>query len=131
MSAPPVPPQRAAIALGSNLGDSLAILEGALSSLDRVPGMRLLARSSWYRSAPVGPIQPDYLNGCVLLEVTLSPKAVLTALHETELRFGRVRLERWGARSLDLDLILYGSLQLETPNLHVPHPRFQIGRAHV
>ena len=125
MAAPQAPPQQAAIALGSNLGDSLATLEGALAALEDVPGMRVLARSRWYRSAPVGPAQPDYVNGCALLEVGLSPEAVLEQLHAAEQRFGRVRLERWGARTLDLDLILYGTLQHESATLLVPHPRFR------
>jgi 2-amino-4-hydroxy-6-hydroxymethyldihydropteridine diphosphokinase len=125
MAAPQTPPQPAAIALGSNLGDSQATLEGALAALEEVPGIRVLARSRWYRSAPVGPAQPDYINGCALLEVGLSPEAVLEQLHAIEHRYGRVRLERWGARTLDLDLILYGALQHESASLLVPHPRFR------
>jgi len=125
MAAPPAPPQQAAIALGSNLGDSLATLEGALAALEEVPGIRVLTRSRWYRSAPVGPDQPDYLNGCALLEVGLSPEAVLEQLHATEHRYGRVRLERWGARTLDLDLILYGAQQRDSEKLLLPHPRFR------
>ena len=125
MATPQTPPQPAAIALSSNLGDSQATLEGALAALEEVPGIRVLARSRWYRSAPVGPAQPDYLNGCALLEVVLSPEAVLEQLHAIEHRYGRVRLERWGARTLDLDLILYGALQHESASLLVPHPRFR------
>lgn len=125
MATPQTPPQPAAIALGSNLGDSQATLEGALAALEEVPGIRVLARSRWYRSSPVGPAQPDYLNGCALLEVVLSPEAVLEQLHAIEHRYGRVRLERWGARTLDLDLILYGALQHESATLLVPHPRFR------
>jgi 2-amino-4-hydroxy-6-hydroxymethyldihydropteridine diphosphokinase len=125
MTEPQTPPQPTAIALGSNLGDSQATLEGALAALEEVPGIRVLARSRWYRSAPVGPAQPDYLNGCALLEVGLSPEAVLEQLHAIEHRYGRVRLERWGARTLDLDLILYGALQHESASLLVPHPRFR------
>lgn len=125
MAAPQAPPQQAAIALGSNLGDSLATLEGALDALDAVPGIRVLTRSRWYRSDPVGPAQPDYVNGCALLEVSLSPEAVLEQLHATEHRYGRVRLERWGARTLDLDLILYGLQQRDSATLLLPHPRFR------
>ena len=125
MNAPPAPLRPVAIALGSNLGDSLATLEGALASLHGMPGVRLLRRSRWYRSAPVGPLQPDYLNGCALLEVRLSPAALLERLHAIEHRYGRVRLERWGPRSLDLDLILDGSLRLDSANLTIPHPRFR------
>ena len=115
--------QQAAIALGSNLGDSRTTLEGALDALDQAPDVRLLARSSWYRSAPIGPVQPDYLNGCALLEVGLAPEALLDLLLATEQRFGRVRAERWGPRSLDLDLIFYGQLLLRSEHLQIPHPR--------
>ena len=115
--------EQAAIALGSNLGDCLATLEAALLDLDQTPQLRLLRRSSWYRSAPVGPPQPDYLNGCALLEVQLEPEALLDRLQAIEQRHGRVRAERWGPRSLDLDLILYGDRRVESERLQVPHPR--------
>ena len=123
MPSPPAPPQRAVVALGSNLGDSLRTLEGALRTLDGVPGMRLLAHSSWWRTASVGPPQPDYLNGCALLEVRLAPEALLDRLQAIESRFGRVRAERWGPRTLDLDLILFGEMVLDSARLQVPHPR--------
>lgn len=123
MSSPP--PQQAAIALGANLGDCRATLEGALAALDASPGVRLLARSRWYRSAPVGPPQPDYLNGCALLAVALEPEALLERLLATERRYGRARGERWGPRSLDLDLLLMGDRRLSTPQLTLPHPRLQ------
>jgi 2-amino-4-hydroxy-6-hydroxymethyldihydropteridine diphosphokinase len=95
MAVPQTPPQQAAIALGSNLGDSQATLEGALAALEEVPGIRVLARSRWYRSAPVGPAQPDYLNGCALLEVGLSPEAVLEQLHAIEHRYGREKEKKY------------------------------------
>jgi 2-amino-4-hydroxy-6-hydroxymethyldihydropteridine diphosphokinase len=123
MSAPP--PQQAAIALGANLGDCRANLEGALAALDASPGVRLLARSRWYRSAPVGPPQPDYVNGCALLAVALEPEALLERLLATERRYGRARGERWGPRNLDLDLLLMGDRRLSTPQLTLPHPRLQ------
>lgn len=114
---------QAAIALGSNLGASRATLEQALDDLATAEGVRLLARSSWYRSAAIGPPQPDYINGCALLEVTLAPEALLDLLQTTEARFGRVRAERWGPRSLDLDLILYAQRRIRGDRLQVPHPR--------
>ena len=120
---PPAPLPQAAIALGSNLGDSLSTLEQALELLHQSPGVRLLCRSSWYRTAPIGPVQPDYLNGCALLEVSISAAALLDLLLATENHFGRVRGERWGPRTLDLDLILYGQLSLHTAELQLPHPR--------
>lgn len=111
-----------AIALGSNLGDSLTTLESAITTLSQTPGIQLEARSHWYETAAVGPPQPDYLNGCALLRVTLTPTELLQTLLATEAKFGRVRQERWGARSLDLDLILFGDLIWQSPNLTIPHP---------
>jgi len=123
MATIPEPLEQVAIALGSNLGDSRGTLEQALDALGQSEGVRLLCRSSWYRSAPIGPVQPDYVNGCALLEVSLAPEALLDVLQGVENRFGRVRAERWGARTLDLDLILYGPLRIATERLEVPHPR--------
>ena len=123
MAPNPEPLQQVAIALGSNLGDSRGTLEQALATLDHNEAVRVVRRSSWYRSAPIGPVQPDYVNGCALLEVSLAPEALLDLLQATENRFGRVRAERWGPRTLDLDLILYGPQRIATERLEVPHPR--------
>jgi len=112
-----------AIALGSNLGDSRALLEAALVALDSAVGVSLQRRSRWYRTLAVGPPQPDYLNGCAILQVERSPQELLSLLLATEDRFGRVRQQRWGARTLDLDLLLYDELVLHTPELEIPHPR--------
>jgi 2-amino-4-hydroxy-6-hydroxymethyldihydropteridine diphosphokinase len=114
---------KCAIALGSNLGNSLSTLEDSLQLLDEIPGINLIATSSWYRTKPVGPPQPDYLNGCAVLEVQQTPEEFLVLLQAVELQFGRLRTERWGARTLDLDLLLYDDLVLNTPNLQIPHPR--------
>jgi 2-amino-4-hydroxy-6-hydroxymethyldihydropteridine diphosphokinase len=122
-----------AIALGSNLGDSHAILEGAIKRLDRLPGIKVVRRSQWYRTAPVGPPQPDYLNGCAILHVdcsaacsaNYSPQDLLAALLRVEQEFGRVRGKRWGPRTLDLDLLLVDRLILDTPTLKIPHPRMR------
>ena len=114
-----------AIALGSNLGESLTTLENALQILAKTPGITLSSRSSWYRTEPVGPPQPDYLNGCAILKVELNPQELLETLLATEQKFKRVRKERWGARTLDLDIILYDDLILDTPSLQIPHPRMQ------
>ncbi len=117
-------PKPCAIALGSNLGDCLGILTAALQVLAVTPGIRVQAVSSWYQTKPVSPIpQPDYLNGCALLQVQLPPQQVLKILLATEAKFGRVRRERWGARSIDLDLLLYDDLILDSPQLQLPHPR--------
>ncbi|MGI0489156.1 2-amino-4-hydroxy-6-hydroxymethyldihydropteridine diphosphokinase [Pantanalinema rosaneae CENA516] len=112
-----------AIALGSNLGDSLAILESALRQLAQTPNIQLLAHSHWYQTKAVGPPQPDYLNGCALLQTNLSPLQLLATLLQIEATFGRVRRERWAARTLDLDLLLFDDLILDTPTLKIPHPR--------
>jgi 2-amino-4-hydroxy-6-hydroxymethyldihydropteridine diphosphokinase len=114
-----------AIALGSNLGDSLAILEGAIDRLERSPGISVRRYSRWYRTAPIGPPQPDYLNGCAVLDVESTPEALLETLLQIEREFDRVRGERWGPRTLDLDLLLYDGLILETPTLQIPHPRMR------
>ncbi len=116
---------QSAIALGSNLGDSLNILENALKILAQTPGVTLQRRSNWYQTVPVGPPQPDYLNGCALLEVELTPEELLESLLRVEAHFGRVRRERNGPRTLDLDLLLFDDLILDTPKLQVPHPRMR------
>jgi 2-amino-4-hydroxy-6-hydroxymethyldihydropteridine diphosphokinase len=114
---------QSAIALGSNLGDSHQILEDALKRLAQTPGITLQACSSWYQTKPVGPPQPDFLNGCALLEVKLTPQELLETLLGIEAQFGRVRQERNGPRTLDLDLLLFDHLILDTPTLKLPHPR--------
>ncbi|NES81339.1 MAG: 2-amino-4-hydroxy-6-hydroxymethyldihydropteridine diphosphokinase [Moorea sp. SIO2B7] len=119
-----------AIALGSNLGNSHATLEYAIKTLDQIPAIKIKLCSSWYKTAPIGPPQPDYINGCALLEVKLSPQELLETLLRVEQKFGRVRRKRWEARTLDLDLLLFDDLILETPELKIPHPRM-IQRAFV
>lgn len=112
-----------AIALGSNLGDSHSTLLHALKTLAQTPGIILQAVSSLYVTKAVGPPQPDYLNGCALLSVQMSPEALLETLLAIEAKFGRVRRDRWAARTLDLDLLLFDDLILDTPSLQIPHPR--------
>lgn len=112
-----------AIALGSNLGDSRQILTAAVQTLDQHPQISIVAQSHWYQTAPVGPPQPDYLNGCVLLQTALTPEDLLQALLQVEAQFGRVRRQRWGPRLLDLDLLLYGDRIFDQPDLEIPHPR--------
>lgn len=112
------------VALGSNLGDSLAELKAAA---DELTGLcRRLTRSSLYRTAPVGgpPGQNDYLNAVVALsEPRLAPRELLGELLAIEERHGRVRTERWGPRVLDLDLLAHGSASIDDPGLSLPHPR--------
>lgn len=119
-----------AIGLGSNLGDSRSILTGAVDRLRSFSQIEVVAISKWYQTAPIGPPQPDYLNGCVTLQTSLEPIDLLNILHSIEAEFGRVRQEVWGARTLDLDLLLYDDLVINLPTLQVPHPRM-IERAFV
>jgi 2-amino-4-hydroxy-6-hydroxymethyldihydropteridine diphosphokinase len=113
----------AAIALGGNLGDSLSILESAIATLNQTPGIRIITQSSWYQTKPVGPPQSDYINGCALLHTTFTPQQLLSVLLTTEKKFGRERQQRWGARTLDLDLLLFNDVILDTDFLKIPHPR--------
>lgn len=114
-----------AIALGSNQGDSLSILERSLNVLNDIPGLDLKTTSSWYQTKPVGTSesQADYLNGCALLTAQQTPEELLTILQATEVQFGRTSKGDLQPRTLDLDLLLYGDLVLNTPNLTLPHPR--------
>lgn len=111
------------IGLGSNLGDRWSTLEGAVAELSRTPGVRLLRVSSLVDTDPVGPPQPRYLNGVAEVETDLAPRALLDRLQSIEERFGRRREERWGPRTLDLDLLLCGEEVIDEPGLVVPHPR--------
>lgn len=115
---------RAYIGLGSNLADPLAQLRQALSALSALPACRLAAVSSFYRSVPMGPPdQPDYINAVAALDTNLAPLSLLDALQGIEHAQGRVRgAQRWGPRTLDLDLVLFGDQVLDESRLTVPHP---------
>jgi len=112
------------IGLGGNLGDPADRLRAAAQDLAAIPQTQLKHVSSLYRSPPLGPPdQPHYVNAVAALETALPPDALLDALQALEVRHGRVRDgQRWGPRTLDLDLLLYGDAQLATPRLTVPHP---------
>lgn len=111
------------IGLGSNLCDPQRQLQSALRAVAALADSRLVQVSSAYRSAAVGPgEQPDYLNAVLRLDTVLAPLALLRALQDIEREQGRIRTVRWGPRSLDLDILLYGELQLDTPILTIPHP---------
>lgn len=112
------------VGLGSNLGDRRATLEAAVAELGRTPGVRVLRVSSLLETDPIGgPAQPCYLNGVAEVETFLGPRELLDRLLAIETQFGRVRGARWGPRTLDLDLVLYGNEVVEEVGLVVPHPR--------
>lgn len=114
----------ALIALGSNLGDRAAHLEHARDALTELPQTKLLAFSDIYETAPVGPAgQGAYLNAAASLDTALEPGTLLSHLRAIEQSAGRVRHERWGSRTLDLDLLLYDDCVMQTDDLTVPHPR--------
>jgi 2-amino-4-hydroxy-6-hydroxymethyldihydropteridine diphosphokinase len=114
------------IALGSNLCRPHSQLSKAVAALEFLPDTHLERISSVYRSAAVGPgTQPDYLNAVLLLTTKLSPIALLDAMQKIELHQGRVRDIRWGPRTLDLDLLLYGDIKITSSKLTIPHPRMQ------
>ncbi len=120
------------VGLGSNLEDPRAQVRRALDDLAAIPATRILARSHLYKTPPLGPAdQPDYINAVAALDTGLAPLDLLAALHEIEVQHGRRRDgTRWGPRSLDLDLLLYGDVTLDTPELTLPHPGLT-GRAFV
>jgi 2-amino-4-hydroxy-6-hydroxymethyldihydropteridine diphosphokinase len=114
------------LGLGSNLGDRLTNLQGALDLLQAEPGLRVAASSRVWETVPVGgPPQPDYLNAVISVETDLSARDLLEVAHRVEARLGRVRKERWGARSIDVDLLLYDEESIEEADLVVPHPRLR------
>lgn len=111
------------VALGSNLGDRRGHLEAAFAALAALPGTRLLGRSAIFETPPLGPAgQQDYLNAAAALSTTFSPHALLDALLAIEQSRGRVRGERWGPRTLDLDLLLHGNTVTRDARLTLPHP---------
>ncbi|CAK7005717.1 MAG: 2-amino-4-hydroxy-6-hydroxymethyldihydropteridinepyrophosphokinase [Citrobacter freundii] len=111
------------IAIGSNLASPLEQVNAAIQAIGEIPDSRIMAVSSFYRTPPLGPQdQPDYLNAAVALETTLAPEALLDHTQRIELQQGRVRkAERWGPRTLDLDIMLFGDEVINTERLTVPH----------
>ena len=123
LSISPSDPPLVAIALGGNVGQPRHTLAAAVSALQQVPEINVLRCSRWYRTHPLGPPQPDYWNGCVIATVNLSPLALLEHLQGIEQQFGRTRHQRWGPRTLDLDLLAVEDVVLDSPDLVLPHPR--------
>lgn len=117
---------RCFIGLGSNLAEPLLQLQQALAALARLPHSRLGRVSPFYRNPALGPgTQPDYINAVAELFTALDAADLLENLQAIENAQGRVRSERWGARTLDLDLLLYGEQTIATATLQVPHPRLR------
>jgi 2-amino-4-hydroxy-6-hydroxymethyldihydropteridine diphosphokinase len=116
--------QPAVLALGSNLGDRRDILQGAVDAIAGIEGVFVTGVSPVYETVPVGgPPQPDYLNAVVLADITIPVRELLDELHEIEAVFDRVRLVRWGPRTLDIDIITVAGELSDDPELTLPHPR--------
>ncbi|MFI6937221.1 2-amino-4-hydroxy-6-hydroxymethyldihydropteridine diphosphokinase [Streptomyces sp. NPDC050287] len=119
-------PKRAVLSLGSNLGNRLETLQGAIDALEDTPGVRVKAVSPVYETEPWGVepgSQPSYFNAVVVLKTTLPPSSLLERAHAVEEAFHRVREERWGARTLDVDIVAYADVVTADPHLTLPHPR--------
>jgi 2-amino-4-hydroxy-6-hydroxymethyldihydropteridine diphosphokinase len=120
--------ERAILALGGNLGDRKATIKAAIKDIKAIDGVTVIAKSPLYESFAAtedGPDEtaPRYLNGVIEIETTLKPGNLLTEVRKIETAHGRVRLERWGSRTLDIDIITYGSLIKDGKRLTIPHPR--------
>ncbi len=111
------------IGVGSNLGDSQGRVRAAFESLGQMSSSRMIAKSRLYRTRPFGPVhQDDFINAVAGVLTQLSAREVLTQIRGIETRAGRIRSERWGPRTLDLDLLVFGDERIETADLVVPHP---------
>lgn len=119
----PAEPVEVVLALGANLGAAQETLRDAVSDLAATRGVEVTDVSPLARTAAVGPEQPDYLNAVVLARTTLSPRELLRATQAVENAHGRERAERWGPRTLDIDIVVYGSVLAVTDDLELPHPR--------
>jgi 2-amino-4-hydroxy-6-hydroxymethyldihydropteridine diphosphokinase len=112
------------LALGSNLGDRVDILQGGVDAIAGIPEVQVMTVSPVYETVPVGgPPQPDYLNAVLLARTTLPTRTLLDRLHEVEAAFDRVREVRWGPRTLDIDIITAEGERSDDPVLTLPHPR--------
>jgi 2-amino-4-hydroxy-6-hydroxymethyldihydropteridine diphosphokinase len=115
---------KAYVGLGANIGPREVTLLRAIDLLAAEDGIEVLELSELRETAPVGVVdQPEFLNAAVALETTLSPRELLAVLLRVERELGRVRAERWGPRTIDLDLLVYGEETVDEPGLRVPHPR--------
>lgn len=113
------------IALGSNLDDPMTHLRSALLEIEVLTSTSIQKISKFYRTKPIGPDQPDIINAVIQIHTTLMPYDLLYALQAIELKHGRERLVRFGARTLDLDILLFDEIQMDDQELTIPHPRMQ------
>jgi 2-amino-4-hydroxy-6-hydroxymethyldihydropteridine diphosphokinase len=114
----------AVLGLGANLGDPEAALRGAVAAIDALPDTAVIAASHVYRTSPVGgPEQPDYCNAVVRIHTELAPAELLSAVLNIEQVWQRTREVRWGPRTLDIDVLTYGTVRQDDPVLTLPHPR--------
>ncbi|MEY4962597.1 MAG: 2-amino-4-hydroxy-6-hydroxymethyldihydropteridine diphosphokinase [Actinomycetota bacterium] len=123
-----MPNGRAVIAYGGNLGEVRSNINAALELIAAHPAIELVSKSSLYQSMAltpggIDPSKPRYLNGVAILDTSLKPKQLLRFLNEVENHFGRIRLQRWASRTLDIDIITFGDLFVEKKTLVIPHPR--------
>ncbi|MEW1721762.1 2-amino-4-hydroxy-6-hydroxymethyldihydropteridine diphosphokinase [Streptomyces sp. NPDC093109] len=119
-------PQWAVVSLGSNLGNRLETLQGAIDALEDTPGLRVKAVSPVYETEPWGVdpgSQPSYFNAVVVIRTTLPPDSLLERGHAIEEAYDRVREERWGPRTIDVDILAYADVVSDDPGLTLPHPR--------
>jgi 2-amino-4-hydroxy-6-hydroxymethyldihydropteridine diphosphokinase len=115
---------RAALGLGSNVGDRVHTLESAIAEIARTPHVSIAAVSPFVETDPVGgPEQPDYLNAVVVVDTVLGPEDLLAVAHSCEQQAGRVRGVRWGPRTLDVDVLAYDQIERDDEALTLPHPR--------
>jgi 2-amino-4-hydroxy-6-hydroxymethyldihydropteridine diphosphokinase len=119
-------PEVVYIALGSNRGDRELYLSAARSAIAALPGTSVVAASDVEETEPIGPPgQGRYLNQMIAIHTTLEPESLLSALQRIEAENGRVRAGRWGSRTLDLDIVRFGSREIQTPRLTIPHPQLE------
>lgn len=112
------------LGLGANLGDRQGAIAQALKELGMLPTITVAAVSSLYQTAPVGVLdQPDFLNAVAEVQTTLAPRPLLAQILQVEQQLGRVRTMRWGPRTIDIDILVFGEMQMEEPDLTIPHPR--------
>lgn len=116
-------PIRAALGLGSNIGDKAGNVRDAIARISADPAVTVMATSHFYRTAPWGVTDQDwFVNAAILIDTTLAPEALLRLCQKTENDMGRVRLRRWGSRIIDVDVLTYGDQVIHTDDLVVPHP---------